>query len=521
MSLFRVVNDQAQFDAASNVSGDVYGGGIRFTQGGSARATTTAGTFFNQGIPMSESGQVAIVDATAGLPAGTNYLNGLPINGNRICVSRNPRAVFSSGLPFDSNGALAAAINFDLNFIGTDTLDPQVTFTRASTATFFNSAGVLTSAAINTPRFDYNPSTLAAQGLLIEEARTNSIRNNTMVGAVAGTPGTLPTNWSTNLSGLTREIVGTGTQNGITYIDIRLSGTTTSTGGSVTFEVGTAVSATNGQSWAESSYISLLAGSIANITTIALNADQRDSGGVFLASLNGTDIKSSISASLTRFSQVLTTNNASIAFIQPFFRFAWANGAAIDITLRIGLPQLELGAFATSVIPTTTTALTRAADVASVNTLSPWYNAAEGTLYCEHQVIGGGPASFVARLSSAASNEYMALGYTGTLLVATASSFIRNGASPAQSSTTFSTKPAGVNKELFKYSASLFKDVTNATVGGNIVPSSGVPTPTSLQWVTTASSTTSAHVTQGAAYIRRLTYYPRSLSDAEAQALTA
>jgi hypothetical protein len=156
-----------------------------------------------------------------------------------------------------------------------------------------------------------------------------------------------------------------------------------------------------------------------------------------------------------------------------------------------------------------------------VNTLSPWYNATEGTLFCEHQVIGGGPASFVARLSSALSTAYMGLGYVGSALVPVAASYIRNGAASAQSSTSFATKPAGINKELFKYSASSFKDVNNGTVGNDIVPSSGVPTPTSLQWATTATSTTASHAVQGAAYIRRLTYYPRSLSDAEAQAITA
>jgi hypothetical protein len=42
---------------------------------------------------------------------------------------------------------------------------------------------------------------------------------------------------------------------------------------------------------------------------------------------------------------------------------------------------LELGAFATSVIPTTTTALTRNADVASMTgtNFSSWYSASEGT----------------------------------------------------------------------------------------------------------------------------------------------
>jgi hypothetical protein len=72
--------------------------------------------------------------------------------------------------------------------------------------------------------FASNLPRITNQGLLVEEARTNSIRNNSMQGAVAGTPGTLPTNWSeSRAAGLTQTVVGTGTQNGIDYIDIRLN----------------------------------------------------------------------------------------------------------------------------------------------------------------------------------------------------------------------------------------------------------------------------------------------------------
>lgn len=110
MSLFPIVDGRARFDASANQSTDRHSGGIRFTQEGAARSTTVAGTFFNQGIPMSASGQVSLVDASAGLPAGTIYHNGLPMNGDRVCISNKPVAVVSSGIPYDSAGAVAATV---------------------------------------------------------------------------------------------------------------------------------------------------------------------------------------------------------------------------------------------------------------------------------------------------------------------------------------------------------------------------------------------------------------------------
>lgn len=47
------------------------------------------------------------------------------------------------------------------------------TFTRNSAATYFDSSGNIQTAAINQPRFDYDPVTHTPKGILIEEARTN------------------------------------------------------------------------------------------------------------------------------------------------------------------------------------------------------------------------------------------------------------------------------------------------------------------------------------------------------------
>jgi hypothetical protein len=283
-----------------------------------------------------------------------------------------------------------------LNFLNTETLSSLITFTRASSGTRTNSAGTLVTMTDNQPRFDYDPVTLAARGLLIEEQRTNSIRNNTMVGAVAGTPGTAPTNWAVSTGvGITRELVGTGTENGITYIDYRFSGT-----GAVVsdtqFEQANIISAASGQTWTHSGYFKVQAGSLANITLTQI-VSEYTSAGAFLAASTQNITPNAAGLAAQRFFLSRTLNNALTNCIAASIRVQ--STGAIDVTLRIGLPQLELGAFATSVIPTTTAAATRAADnaVMTGTNFSSWYNATKGTIVAKASVGAVLTSGFVAR----------------------------------------------------------------------------------------------------------------------------
>jgi hypothetical protein len=78
-----------------------------------------------------------------------------------------------------AGGLNADQLSLDLQFATDKTLTarkgPTPVFTRASTATFVGSNGLIQSAAINAARFDHDPVTLVCKGLLIEEGRTNLV----------------------------------------------------------------------------------------------------------------------------------------------------------------------------------------------------------------------------------------------------------------------------------------------------------------------------------------------------------
>jgi len=388
-----------------------------------------------------------------------------------------------------------------------------VTFTRASTGTYFNSAGTLTTAAINEARFDFNPSTLAAQGLLIEESRTNSIRNNTMVGAVAGTPGTAPTNWAvaTTGGGVTREIVGTGTESGINYIDIRVSGTTT---GALFFGIqtdgNTQVAALNGQNWNSTFYVRLVAGSLTNITQVNHVIKFNDAGGAPLTFGTGGIVPTSAALNTQRFSRLTAASNASTAFVAQLLQIEANSGVAIDITIRIGLPQLELGAFATSVIPTTTTALTRAADVASVNTLSPWYNSVEGTLYFEGLTVA--TTAGLATLQDGSVAEYMRLARGLSKL---------NGVVSTAAGTQadiYSVADVPLNTVFKGALAVKANDFAISLNGATPVTDTSGAMPSAANQLNIGLGKYLGYIN---GYVRRITYYPRRLANADLQAITA
>ena len=111
MALFPIASDKIQLTSAAVAASDAYQNGILVSAGTPlARAATSGGAQFNNGLLMSNTGQVVYVDATAGLPAGTQFANGLPLSAGALCISTDNASTYSNGLPFAANGAVSCVV---------------------------------------------------------------------------------------------------------------------------------------------------------------------------------------------------------------------------------------------------------------------------------------------------------------------------------------------------------------------------------------------------------------------------
>jgi len=388
------------------------------------------------------------------------------------------------------------------------TFSQIITFTRASTGTYFDSAGVLQSAAINAPRFDYNPSTLAAQGLLIEESRTNLITSSAVLPAGVNVTITADT-----------FVAPDGTTTGDQILD----------------------NATLGEHYSDSSFTPTAATNytfsafIKNIGALSSGfACLRMAGdfsafvivdlSTFAVAINGgaNFVSSSVQAINNGWYRVSVTGlsvgtTASVARIQVTdvanLNLYSGTGEGFAVWGR----QLEAGAFPTSYIPTTTTALTRSADVASVNTLSPWYNASEGTLFAEATSTGyvlNTNFPLLATLDNGTNDNRITISQGSTsnsLWVNLRSSAV--GTTLADTNVDLTATPA---KIAGGFSGTTISVSVNgqATVSGT---TNGVPSGMAALYL--GSRTLYLSALNG--YLRRITYYPRRLSNAELQAITA
>lgn len=384
----------------------------------------------------------------------------------------------------------------------TASLDSRVTLTRAlNTATVINSSGQIAPINANLPRFDYTLGTGGAcKGLLIEETRTNLFLNSVLSGVVAGSPGTAPTSWVIQFgtgatTGLVTSIYGTldGAQ------AIRFSGT------SIRMMYAQTLNVTAGQQYAFSAYLEAVSGNIADFMTVT--------NGTATVTMNTTATSPQTAG---RYTVLFTASTTGTCTARIGVGTTGATSGAVSATFS--RPQVEAGSFATSYIPTTTTALTRNADVATMTgtNFSSWYNATEGAFYGEAliaQIASGGASILFEAGDGTTSNRIVVFRNTN---VATTSEYVFTSGSNQAAldvNNVFAANAIGKFAAAYK--------VNDFQAAGNTVLSSAdtlgtVPTVSRLY---IGNSTGSGNFWNGV--VRKIAYYPMRLTNAQLQALTA
>jgi hypothetical protein len=268
------------------------------------------------------------------------------------------------GNMLNGGGINPDGLSLDLQFAADKTLTarrgPTPVFTRGSTGTFVGSDGLIQTAAINGPRFDHDPVTLACKGLLIEESRTNLVSRSQEF-----------SNWSFQNSTLGSSAIapdGNNTANSVAF----QNSTSTPTAFYSYMARLVSVSVTAGQQYTVSFYVKA-----STNTSINIGTNGQTSG------LNNSGALVNVTTSWTRVSFTLTAaanDSGLFAIIGSGF-----NGVSTYLsarTIEIWGAQVEAGSFPTSYIPTTTGTLARSADVCSItgSDFDGLYNQSEGTL---------------------------------------------------------------------------------------------------------------------------------------------
>ena len=264
----------------------------------------------------------------------------------------------------------------------TATLDPRVTFARttgaSNPATYVNSSGYVVAATDNQPRFDYNPITLVCKGLLIEESRTNSLTYSEQFDTAA--------TWVPTRASVTGDsVVAPSNAQTADKLIPSVDNNTHFINQTFTFSATT---------YSYSVYVKA-----GEYTNVRLQLNDNSGNGIYVDANASTGTLSAVSTFGTGFVSVSssisaagnswyrTTLTATTPAGAGNIRLTSLNNAGTNFFAGNGTDgvyvwgaQLEAGAFATSYIPTTTTALTRNADVATMTgtNFSSWWTATTG-----------------------------------------------------------------------------------------------------------------------------------------------
>jgi len=379
-----------------------------------------------------------------------------------------------------------------LDFANSKVLDPRVTFTRASAATYFDANGVMQTAAANECRLHHNPVTGECLGIYGEGAATNLLTYSEDFSNAA---------WA-------KAGNGTGSAAAVTPNDA------IAPDGELTADL-IVLDRGAGNTLSDYSTISQNSFSLTNGVTY--------SGGLFIKAATVGDVGKEIAIryaegaydvhTLTTTWQRVSGAETATSSYAGGFEIANRGGVTADNTVSFHAwgAQLETGSRASSYIKTEASTVTRAADSASMTgtNFSSWYNASEGTFVMEvseDYSYTAGARGWMTAHDGALTNSINMYHAGGSLAL----DFYNGGAQQVAFSPTYATKAAIAYKT---------NDSAGAA-GGSVSTDSVCVVPSGINQII-IGSTYAGNTFPLNGTIKRLTYYPRRLTNAELQIITA
>ena len=368
----------------------------------------------------------------------------------------------------------------------------------------YNPGAAPTSTAYYGPRFDYNPATLAARGLLIEEQRVNLLLYSEQFDNAGWTKSSasVTANATTSPDGTANadRLTADGSLNNHVAQQ-----TVTYTAAAHTLSV-YAKKDTN-------DFVQVRFGvgaSAQGFVNFDLNAGTVGTIGATVSSASITP------AGNGWYRCAITATTAAVGSNAGFFIVASAtSGSAESNTLTTSVflygAQLEVGSFATSYIPTVASTVTRAADnaVMSGSNFSSWYNQSEGTIVASVSTFaptGSNILSFQDGAASATNRHQMSVNTAFTATVV-------GGVVQANIGTNANLSP----NLAYAYATNNFAACAN---GAAVAVDTTGTVPTTLAYATLGRFDFGAAASLNG-HIRSITFYPYRLADFQLQALTA
>ena len=413
------------------------------------------------------------------------------------------QSIKASGKAGVTGGGIFSLAPLDLRFAQQKTLDPRVTFTRASSGTYVGADGLVKTATTNEARFDHNPATGESLGLLVEEARTNLILQSEDFLTTWGTNSSPTRTANTNVApdgNITADTIGST----VTGSYVSQTATFTSDSDKAYFcflKAGTSIS------------------TILNLrdTTAGLNrgfATVSWAGSVPSVSVSGGSLLG-VKSFPNGWYQIIILASGVIAANTNQFRIQPDASAGTGNVIIWGF-QAENGAFATSYIPPTTATVTRAADVVSVTgaNFNSWYNQTEGTVLAEYKRLVNASGR-VFTFNDTTANEQIRITASLSTNIRPDWQVIDGGAVQANVLGAAEIAVGATGKTAGAYKLNDFQQATNSTLG-TADTAGTLPTLTVLN--IGANETGSGSMINGT--IKRLTYWPVRLANPTLQSIT-